>query len=65
MCRLCVSKVKVLQSTLSMLKMGYDAYWPTSIAAVTVACLPAAAIDPLEFEKGLNMDISYISDFHF
>ena len=34
-----------------MLKMGYDAYWPTSIAAITVACLPAAAIDPLEFEK--------------
>ena len=21
--------------------------------------------DPLEFEKGLNMDISYISDFYF
>ena len=34
-----------------MLKMGYDAFWPTSIAAVNVACVPAAAIDPLEFEK--------------
>ena len=31
--------------------MGYDPYWPTSVAAVNVACLPAAAIDPVDFEK--------------
>lgn len=31
--------------------MGYDPFWPTSLATVNVLCVPAAAISRQRFEE--------------